>query len=127
MVLSILSSIMFGTEIVVNAVFVLPCVSFPVYLVVNGLLLMVYLLIAKPLEGTAMASLANIIRGLGGGIALVLAIVFAVIAVWAFLEAGEGRANDKETFSYNILWGAGSLALLLLACAALTIKTRLGL
>ena len=60
-------------------------------------------------------------------IADVLAIVFAVIAVWAFLEAGEGRANDKETFSYNILWGAGSLALLLLACAALTIKTRLGL
>ena len=54
MVLSILSSIMFGTEIVVNAVFVLPCVSFPMYLVVNGLLLMVYLLIYGSIYGKHM-------------------------------------------------------------------------
>ena len=53
-VLSTLSSIMFGTEIVVNVIFVLLDVSFPVYLAVNGLLLMVYLLIYGSIYGKHM-------------------------------------------------------------------------
>jgi len=60
-------------------------------------------------------------------VADVCAIVFAVIAVWTFFAAAEGRGKDKETFSYNILWGTGSLELLLIACAVLTVKTRLGI
>lgn len=60
-------------------------------------------------------------------VADICAIVFAVIAMWTFFAAAEGRGKDKEAFSYNILWGTGSLALLLLACAVLTVKTRLGL
>ena len=53
--------------------------------------------------------------------------VFGLIAVWTFLSAAAVRRKDKETVSYNLLWGTGALALLLGGCAVLTIKMRLGL
>lgn len=45
MVLSTLSSIVFGTEIVVNVLFVLLDIPFSAYIAVNGLLVVAYLLI----------------------------------------------------------------------------------
>ena len=53
--------------------------------------------------------------------------VVGLIAVWTFLSAAVVRKKDKETVSYNLLWGTGALALLLGACAVLTIRQRLGL
>ena len=53
--------------------------------------------------------------------------MFGLIAVWTFLSAAVVRRKDKETVSYNLLWGTGALALLLGGCAVLTVKMRLGL
>ena len=60
-------------------------------------------------------------------IADIVSAAFAVVAVWTFLDAAELRGKDKESVSYNLLWGTGALALMLTACAVLAIKQRLGL
>lgn len=57
----------------------------------------------------------------------IIAVIFALIAVWNFFSVAELRGKDKEAVSYNLLWGAGAMALLLGACAFLGIKVRLGL
>ena len=56
-----------------------------------------------------------------------IAILFGVVAIWTFFSVAEARQKDKEAVSYNLLWGTGSLALMLGACAVLGIKLRLGL
>lgn len=60
-------------------------------------------------------------------IAAILCIVFALIAVYTFLAAAESRQADKAAVSYNLLWGTGALALMLGACAVMTVKLALGL
>ena len=56
-----------------------------------------------------------------------IAIVFGAIAIWTFFSVAEARQKDKEAVSYNLLWGSGSLAIMLGACAVLGVKLRLGL
>ena len=56
----------------------------------------------------------------------IIAVIFAVIAIITFLSAADLRQKDKEAVSYNLLWGTGSLAIMLGACAVLGIKLRLG-
>ena len=57
----------------------------------------------------------------------IIAIIFAVVAVWTFFSVLDAREKDKEKFTYNLLWGTGALAIMLVACAYLGIKLRLGL
>lgn len=59
-------------------------------------------------------------------IADIVNVVFAVVAVWTFLDAAELRGKDKEAVSYSLLWGTGALALMLGGCAVLMVKQRLG-
>lgn len=56
-----------------------------------------------------------------------IAVVFGVVALYVFVSISEGRRLDKEAVSYNLLWGQGALTLLLVGCAVLTVKIRLGL
>lgn len=56
-------------------------------------------------------------------IADIVSAAFAVVAVWTFLDAAELRGKDKESVSYNLLWGTGALALMLTACAVLAINS----
>ena len=56
-----------------------------------------------------------------------IAIVFGGIAIFTFSFVADARKKDKEAVSYNLLWGTGSLAIMLGACAILGIKLRLGL
>ena len=60
-------------------------------------------------------------------VAGLIAIAFTVVAAWTFFSVIDGREKDKETFSYNLLWGSGALAIMLGACAVLTIRQWLGL
>lgn len=57
----------------------------------------------------------------------VVSILFGVFAVYVFLSAFAARWKDKEAVGYNLLWGTGALALLLGACAVLSVKLWLGL
>ena len=57
----------------------------------------------------------------------VVAILFDVFAVYVFLSVADARKQDKEKVGYNLLWGTGALALLLGACAVLSVKLWLGL
>lgn len=63
----------------------------------------------------------------GQKIAGVIALVFAVIAVYLFFSASAARSEDKEKVGYNILWGSGAMALMLGAFAIASIKLWLGL
>ena len=87
----------------------------------------------KQLNGGAIVSGSGFLlylaaRAMEWGMAAdIVCIVFGVIAVWTFLSAAVGRRKSKETVSYSLLWGTGALALLLGACAVLTIRQRLGL
>ncbi len=56
-----------------------------------------------------------------------LAIVFGIVSVYVFLSVAEGRRQDKDKVSYSLLWGQGALMILLVSCAVLAIKLRLGL
>lgn len=57
----------------------------------------------------------------------IIAILFGLVAIWTFFSAIDGRQKDKNAVSYNLVWGTGSLAIMLGACAVLGIKLRLGL
>lgn len=57
----------------------------------------------------------------------IIAVVFGVISLYVFVSVSAGRSKDKEAVSYNLLWGTGALALMLAACAVLTLRQRLGL
>ena len=56
-----------------------------------------------------------------------VAIVFGIVAVWTFFSVLDARGKDKEKFTYSLLWGTGAVAIMLVACAYLGIKLRLGL
>ena len=60
-------------------------------------------------------------------VAGILSIGFGVLAIVTFLSAAALRRRDKALVSYNLLWGTGALAMLLGACAVLTVKLKLGL
>lgn len=68
--------------------------------------------------GTAAMNL-EIVKGL-------LAIVFGAISLYVFLSVAVAREKDKETITYNLLWGSGALAIMLCGIAFLTIKMWLG-
>ena len=52
------------------------------------------------------------------GLALFAALAFGLEAGYAFLSALE---KDKDSVSYNIVWGTGALAILMLLPAVMTI------
>lgn len=56
-----------------------------------------------------------------------VAIAFGVVGIYVSLSVLEGRSRDKEDVSYNLLWGQLALTILLVACAVLAVKQRLGL
>ena len=55
------------------------------------------------------------------------AIVLGVAALYVFASIAAGRRRDKEAVSYNLLWGQTALTVLLVACAVLGVRQRLGL
>lgn len=55
-----------------------------------------------------------------------LAIVFGIIALYVFASIASGRRRDKEAVSYSLLWGQTALTVLLVACAVLGVRQRLG-
>ena len=48
------------------------------------------------------------------GLALFAALAFGLEAGYAFLSALDCREKDKDSVSYNIVWGTGALAILML-------------
>ena len=62
-----------------------------------------------------------------GVVAGLASIVSFPIALYVFVSVVAGREKDKEAVTYNLLWGSGALAILLLGCAAVPIKTWFGL
>ena len=60
-------------------------------------------------------------------VADVVSWVFGVIALYVWFSVMAGRHEDKEAVSYNLLWGQSALTLMLVACAVLSIRMRLGL
>ena len=59
-----------------------------------------------------------IIGGIGFAIYIALS---ALEAGYAFLSALDCREKDKDSVSYNIVWGTGALAILMLLPAVMTI------
>jgi len=57
----------------------------------------------------------------------IIALVFGLIALWVFLSVMEARQRDKEAVGYNLMWGTGALALMLLFFAMMAIRMYLGL
>ena len=53
--------------------------------------------------------------------ALIVAIGFGIEAAYTFFSAVDCREKDKDSVSYNILWGTGAVMILLLVPAVLTI------
>ena len=60
-------------------------------------------------------------------VADIVAWVFGVIALYVWFSVMAGRQEDKEAVSYNLLWGQSAVTLMLVACAVLSLKVRLGL
>ena len=56
-----------------------------------------------------------------------VAIAFGVVGIYVSLSVLEGRRRDREDVSYNLLWGQLALTILLVACAVLAVRQRLGL
>ena len=59
-------------------------------------------------------------------VAYVTGPLFAVLSIWVFFSAVDLRQRDRAAVSYNLLWGTGALALLLLGCAAVVVRQCLG-
>lgn len=90
------------------------------------------------LQGSRQLNLGAIVSGVGfllylGAAALewkaaadILSLAFALVSLYVFVSVAAGRRRDRETVSYNLLWGQGALALLLCLCAAATLRERLG-
>ena len=57
----------------------------------------------------------------------ILVIAFGIVAVYVLVSVAEGRKKDKKAVSYNLLCGQTALTILLVGCAVLTIRLRLGL
>ena len=56
-----------------------------------------------------------------------VAIAFGVVGIYVSLSVLEARQKDRNEISYNLLWGQLALTILLVACAVLAVKQRLGL
>ena len=89
------------------------------------------------LQGVERLNRGAIVSGLGfllylGAAALgwrsaagALSLAFAVVSLYVFVSVAAGRKRDKETVSYNLLWGQGALAVLTCLCAAVTVRSWL--
>ena len=83
---------------------------------------------AKQLNLGAMVSGAGFLLYLGAaalswrGAADVLSLVFALVSLYVFASVAAARQRDKESVSYNLLWGQGALAALLCLCAAAAVR-----
>jgi hypothetical protein len=90
------------------------------------------------LQGVKQLNLGAMVSGIGfllylgasvlglTGAADLLSLVFALVSLYVFASAAEGRRKDKEAVSYNLLWGTGALAALACLCAAAVLRQRLG-
>ena len=56
-----------------------------------------------------------------------VAVAFGAAGIYVSLSVLEGRRRDREEVSYSLLWGVLALTIMLVACAALAVKQRLGL
>lgn len=56
-----------------------------------------------------------------------VAVIFGIVALYVLASVAAGRRKDKEAVSYSLLWGQGAVTLLLVGCAVLAIRQRLGL
>lgn len=91
------------------------------------------------LQGVRQLNLGAIVSGIGfllylGAAALdwrnaagALSLVFSLVSLYVFASVAAGRKWDKETVSYNLLWGQGALAVLTCLCAAATVRSWLGI
>ena len=57
----------------------------------------------------------------------IVVVVCALISLWVFMSASDVRKDDKEAVSYNLLWGTGALAMMMVFFAFATLRMRLGL
>ena len=57
----------------------------------------------------------------------IVVVLSAAVSLWVFLCAADVRKGDKETVSYNLLWGTGALAIMMVFFAFATLRMRLGL
>ena len=57
----------------------------------------------------------------------IVVVVCALISLWVFVSASDVRKDDKEAVSYNLLWGTGALAIMMVFFAFATLRMRLGL
>ena len=57
----------------------------------------------------------------------IVVVVCALISLWVFVSASDVRKDDKEAVSYNLLWGTGALAMMMVFFAFATLRMRLGL
>ena len=62
-----------------------------------------------------------------GIVAELVAWVFGLFSLYVWFSVMAGRHEDKEAVSYNLLWGQSAVTLMLVACAVLSLKVRLGL
>lgn len=77
--------------------------------------------------GTAVSAAGFLLYLVASGVgatllADIIAIVFGVMAIYVWLSVWEGRKKDKETVSYNLLWGQSALTIMLVGCAVLAIR-----
>lgn len=56
-----------------------------------------------------------------------IALLGSLAALYVLASVAAGRRRDKEAVTYSLLWGQTALTLLLLACAVLAVRERLGL
>ena len=56
-----------------------------------------------------------------------IACVFGLIALYVWFSVMAAREEDKESVSFNLLWGQSALTLMLVGFAVLAIRMRLGL
>lgn len=74
-----------------------------------------------------LAYLACAALGLPEVISGLVAIAFAMAAVYTFLSILLWpKERKKEEIGYNLLWGQGALTILLTACAVLTVREWIG-
>lgn len=64
----------------------------------------IYLLVAKPMENTAMGAISNILHGLGGAIAFVIPLIFIWVGVMFILSASKKRLRAVNIITNAILF-----------------------
>ncbi|MCI9349929.1 MAG: hypothetical protein HFF83_12010 [Oscillibacter sp.] len=56
-----------------------------------------------------------------------IAILGSLVSLYVLASTAAGRRRDQKAISYSLLWGQTALTLLLLSCAVLAVRERLGL